>query len=98
MHIGSGRLGHARVVVSNGNVGDGLAAGLSGKGDEFLKHEVARVLAELVNVGGGEAGGVDGVENCKRGGMVSISILQEGSEEKGRKGEGEKGRGYIYPS
>lgn len=63
LHVGSGRLGHARVVVGPGDFGHGLATGLGGEGDEFLEHEVARVLAELVDVGGGEAGGVDGVED-----------------------------------
>ena len=54
-------------------MGNGLAAGLGGKGNEFPEHEVARVLAELVDVGGGEAGGFDGVEDCEREmGVVSV--------------------------
>ena len=53
------------MVVDRGDLGDGLAADLGGECDEFPEHEVARVLAELVDVGGGEAGGVDGIKNCE---------------------------------
>lgn len=60
------------MVVDHGNLRDWLATGLGGKGNEFLEHEVAGVLAELVNVSGGQASGVDGVEDCQRGKVVSV--------------------------
>lgn len=73
LHISAGCLRHARVVVNRGDLGDGLAAGLGRKGNELLEHEVARVLAKLVDVGGGETGGFDGVEDYEMRKERSVS-------------------------
>lgn len=62
--IGAGGLCHsvhARVFTP----GNALPSRLLGKRIEFLKHEGAGRSCKLVDVGGGEAGRGDGVENCE---------------------------------
>lgn len=44
-----------------------MALGLRGEGDELLEHHVAGGAGEVVDVGGGQALGGDGVEDWRGG-------------------------------
>ena len=60
---GAGGLGVG--AVQGGGNRKGLALGLGGEDKKLLEHDLASLASELVDVGGGEAGGGDGVEDCE---------------------------------
>jgi hypothetical protein len=44
--------------------GERSALGLFGQGDKLLEHQLAGGAGELVDIGGGQTLGGDGVEDC----------------------------------
>ena len=62
-HIDPGGLYSAVTLVSGDRAGDGPPACLLRQSDEFLEHQVPGRPRQLVDVGGGQAGRGDGVED-----------------------------------
>lgn len=65
-------------VVVGHRDGDGVAPGLLGQGNELPEHQLPGRARQIVDIGGGETGGGDGIENCRR---KSVAEIKPGREE-----------------
>lgn len=91
LHIDSRRLGNPVRLVGNGG-GDGLPPCLLRQRDELLEHQLPRRPRQLVHIGGGEALGGNGIQDCERRLARLFTHLPSAREEKI---QGEIGRAHV---